>query len=63
MTDEELYEMHGLLHKLWSQRVGRYDKKEWMRLDALIGKAILTILGPRCKNGGYMSVITPRESS
>jgi hypothetical protein len=61
MTREEMYELHGLLHRLWSKAQGReaYDKKEWMRLEALTGNAISAILGPEAERVGYMNLITP----
>jgi hypothetical protein len=61
MTKEEMYEMHGLLHRLWSKSKGpEYNKKEWGRLEELIGRAICTILGPEAARGGYMNLISPK---
>lgn len=60
MTNEEMYELHGLLHRLWSKAgTTAYDKKEWGRLEALIGEAICTMLGPEAARDGYMTKITP----
>jgi hypothetical protein len=60
MTREEMYEMHGLLHRLWSKSgTVAYDKKEWGRLEALVGRAICTMLGPEAERVGYMNLITP----
>lgn len=60
MTRAEMYEMHGLLHLLWSKSgTPKYDKKEWVRLEELIGKSICTMLGPEAERVGYMNLITP----
>lgn len=60
MTRAEMYEMHGLLHRLWSKSgTTAYDKQEWKRLDELIGKSICTMIGPEADRGGYMSLISP----
>jgi hypothetical protein len=62
MTKDEMYEMHGLLHKLWSKSgTTAYDKNEWGRLEALIGRAICTMLGPEAGQGGYMTLITSKH--
>lgn len=64
MTRLEMYELHGLLHRLWS-RAGTiaYDKQEWKRLEELIGKAIRTMLGPEADRVGYLNLIDPRIST
>ncbi len=58
-----MYELHGLLHTLWSKSVGTpdYNKREWGRLEALIGNAICTMLEPEAAKGGYMPLITPKD--
>lgn len=56
-----MYELHGLVHQLWSKAVGTsdYDKAEWKRMEELVGKAFRTILGSECDRLGYMAMITP----
>lgn len=64
MTRAEMYELHGLLHRLWSKSgTTDYDKREWKRLDELIGTAICTMLGPEAENGGYMRLISKGKDS
>lgn len=59
MTRAEMYELHGLLHRLWSKSgTTDYDKKEWMRIEELIGMALCTMLGPEAERVGYMSLIS-----
>lgn len=61
---EGMYELHGLLHQLWSKAVGTpdYDKLQWGRLEELLGKGFRTILGPECDRVGYMAMITPKKA-
>jgi hypothetical protein len=65
MTREEMYDLHGHLHNLWSKAVGTpdYNKKQWGRMEELISKAIGTMLGKECSNGGYLPLIMPRPKS
>ena len=58
-----MYELHGLVHTLWSKAVGAetYSKAEWKRLEELVGKAFRTILGPEADRVGYMKLIAPKE--
>jgi hypothetical protein len=61
MNREEMYELHGLLHILWSKAVGTsdYNKKQWGRMEELISKSICTMLGKECSTGGYLRLIAP----
>lgn len=63
LDKDGMYEMHGLLHRLWSKAVGPagYDKEEWKRLEELVEKAFRTILGPDADKMGYMALITPKQ--
>ena len=58
-----MYELHGLVHRLWSKAVGTpdYDKEQWKRMEELVGKAFRTMLGPESDQLGYMAMITPKK--
>jgi hypothetical protein len=62
LGNDGMYELHGLLHHLWSKAVGTqdYNKQEWKRLEELVGKAFRTILGPEADRAGYMALISPK---
>lgn len=62
MTRDEMYEMHGLLHQLWSKSgTVAYDKKEWIKFEELIAKSINMMLGPEAEQVGYLRLIMPRR--
>lgn len=63
LDKDGMYELHGLIHKLWSKAAGteKYDKEEWKRLEELVGKAFRTMLGSEVDRVGYMALIAPRE--
>ena len=65
LDKDGMYELHGLLHTLWSKAVGTqdYDKEQWKRLEELHGKAYRTILGPEVDRVGYMALISPKAAS
>lgn len=63
LDKEGMYELHGLLHNLWSKAVGTagYDKESWKRFEELLGKAFRTILGPEADRTGYLALIAPKH--
>lgn len=54
MTNFEMIELHGLLHKMWTRDVGRdgYDKVDWRRFEELITHAA-RIASP-CTRGAWV---------
>lgn len=54
MKPEEMIELHGLFHTLWTEDVGRdgYDKAQWKRLEELVGKAMNIVAG--APMGGWL---------
>lgn len=61
LTDQELYEAHLLLHRLWSASVGtsEYEKSAWVRLEYLLGKLIEKQTGDE-QSGGWLAKIQNR---
>lgn len=61
LTDQEFYEAHLLLHRLWTTGVGQegYHKSAWVRLEYLLGKVIEKQTGDE-QSGGWLAKVQER---
>jgi hypothetical protein len=61
VTDEEMYEIHVLFHKLWTAQVHAdgYNKRDWGRLEELMTK-LVNIPAGTVKGGGWLAKVQQR---